>query len=173
MTLKKKAVSGVSWSFFQQFGNQAVTFIVSIILARLLLPKEFGLIGMISIFVGIGNVLMNSGLTQSLIRNPKNRDKDYSTVFFFNLTSSVLIYFLTFLLAPLVAKFYNQAILTDIIRLYCLCFIINAFTAVQQTRMTIGMNFKSQAIIGIPSTFIGGVTGITLAYSGYREIFFW
>lgn len=167
MSLRKQATSGIVWTFAEQFGNQIVVFIVSTLLARLLLPEEFGLIGMIAIFYAIGNALLNAGLTQSLVRSKKLDQEDYSTVFYYNLISSVFLYFIMFFIAPWVAKFYGYPILTNIIRLYCLSFIIIAFSAVQQAKMTKEMNFKTQTIISLPSVVLGGIVGIYLAYSGY------
>ena len=167
MSLQKQASAGVVWTFIQQFGQQIVNFGVSIVLARLLMPSEFGLIGMISVFIGIGNALVNGGLTQSLIRSKELDQEDYSTVFFYNLGASIIIYALIYVCSPLIADFYNQPILIGIIRLYCLSFIISALTAVQQARLTKEMNFKIQTIIGLPSLVIGGVSGIILAYLGY------
>jgi len=91
LSLKKTAISGMAWTFAQQFGTQAISFLISIVIARILMPKEFGLIGMISVFVGIGTSLMNSGLTQSLIRTSEPDQLDYSTVFFFNMADSVIV----------------------------------------------------------------------------------
>ncbi len=167
MSLKKQATSGLVWTFAQQFGNHFIGFLVSLVLARLLLPEEFGLIGMIGVFVGIGNTLVNAGLTQSLIRGKQLDQEDYSTVFFSNLFSSLFIYFLIYLLAPYIAQFYNQPILTDIVRLYCITFIITAFSAVQLARLTKNMNFKTQTIVAIPATIIGGAVGVTMAYLNY------
>lgn len=167
MSLRKQATSGLVWTFSQQFGHQIVGFIVSLVLARLLLPEEFGLIGMIAVFVSVGNALINSGLTQSLIRSRELDQEDYSTVFFFNLVASILFYLIIFVGAPWVADFYNQEILTGIIRIYCITFIIDAFSTVQRTRLTKKMDFKTQTIIAIPSTILGGVVGVTMAYMGY------
>ena len=136
MSLKKQAASGFAWTFAQQFGNQIIGFVVSLILARILLPSEFGLIGMIAILVGLGRVLVDSGLTQSLIRNKENDQEDYSTVFYFNLLISLLIYLIIYFTAPFIADFYSQPILIKIIRLYCLTFILSAFSAVQLARLT-------------------------------------
>ena len=130
MSLKKQALSGVFWSSMQLFGNQFIGFGVSLILARLLLPSEFGLIAMLGIFVGLANALINSGLTQSLIRSENLDDEDYSTVFYFNLLGSLIMYAIIYLSAPLIAAFYHQDLLTSIVRVYCLTFIINAFSAV-------------------------------------------
>jgi O-antigen/teichoic acid export membrane protein len=155
------------WTFGQQFGSQVIGFIVSVILARILLPKDFGLIGMISIFIGIGTSLVNSGLTQSLIRTLEPDQEDYSTVFFFNLIGSIIIYWMLFFAAPLIAAFFSQRILINIIRIYCLTFIISAFSEVQLTRLTKEMNFKLQMTIAIPSLIGSGALGMFLAYKGY------
>lgn len=155
------------WTFAQQFGTQGIGFLVSIVLARILLPKDFGLIGMISVFVGIGISLVNSGLTQSLIRSKSPDQEDYSTVFFFNLAGSLLVYVLLFFTAPLIADFFSQPVLVNIVRVYCLSFIISAFSQVQMTRLTKEMNFKLQMTIAIPSLIGAGLLGIFLAYKGY------
>ena len=167
MSLKKIALSGIFWTFSQQFGAQLITFIVSIIMARILMPEEYGLIGMIAVFVALGHTLIDSGLTQSLIRMEKPDQVDFSTVFFFNLGGSVLIYLLLFFAAPFIASFYNQLILCDLIRLYCFSFVIRAFSAVQLTRLTKIMDFKSQLIIALPSLIVSGFVGIILAYNDY------
>ncbi len=167
MSLREKARTGFVWTFAQQFGNQAIGFFISLILARILLPEEFGLIGMIAILIAIGNTLLNAGLTQSLIRSENLEEDDYSTVFYFNLASAIAIYFLIFLLAPLIAKFYSQPILTNIVRVYCLSFIFSAFSAVQFAILTKKMDFRTQTMMTIPATLLGGITGISMAYLGY------
>ncbi|SNR75900.1 lipopolysaccharide biosynthesis protein [Lutibacter flavus] len=165
--LKQKALSGIFWSGLQQFGKQGIGFIVSIVLARLLLPEEFGLIAMIGIFMGIGASLMDAGLGSSLIRTENPTQEDYSTVFYYNLIGSVAMYVLLFATAPLIADFYNQEILISIIRWYGIIFIINAFAMIQNTRLTKLMDFKTQMQIYLPSTIIGGLVGIIMAYLGY------
>lgn len=167
MSLRKKATAGFVWTFAQQFGNQAIGFFISLILARLLLPAEFGLIGMIAVFVAIGNSLLNAGLSQSLIRSKELDQEDYSSVFYFNIVVGCLMYVFIYVGAPWVADFYDQAILVEILRLYCLTFIISAFGQVQLARLTKIMDFKTQTIIAIPATLIGGITGVYMAYSGY------
>lgn len=167
MSLRKTAISGLVWTFAQQFGTQGIQFLVSIVMARLLLPEEFGLIGMISVFVAIGSSLMDSGLTQSLIRTSKPDHDDYSTVFFFNLAGSIIIYFIMFFTSPLIASFFNQPILVDILRVYCFSFVIKAFSAVQLTRLTKVMDFKTQMTVAIPSLIGSGILGVLLAFQGY------
>lgn len=167
MSLKKQALSGMFWSSLRQFSSQGIGFVVSVILARLLLPAEFGLIAMLGIFVGIGTALINGGLTISLIRSQNLDDEDYSTVFFFNLIGSVIIYVVVFITAPFISAFYEQDLLTLIIRVYSITFIINAFSAIQTTRLTKNMDFKTQMKVSVPSLIIGSVIGITMAYNGY------
>ena len=167
MSLKRKAAISLVWTFTQQFGNQLIGFIVSLVLARILLPEEFGLVGMIAVVVAIGNALLDGGLTKSLIRDTTCEEADFSTVFFFNVIAGLLLYGLIFVLAPFIADFYGQAILISIIRVYCLSIVITSFSAVQLARLTRKMNFKAQAVIAIPAALIGGVIGICLAYNGY------
>lgn len=164
--LRKKAVSGVFWTFLQLFGKQGLGFFVSIALARILMPEDFGLIGMLSVFMSIGQSLVDSGLTQSIIREKHPTQQDYSTVFFVNLAGSVVMYVLMYVSAPYIAGFYKQDVLTDIVRIYCLSFIVNAFSAVQFTRLTKGMDFKTQMIITIPSFIIAATFGLYFAYTG-------
>lgn len=167
MSLKKQALSGVFWSSIQLFGRQLIGFVVSIILARLLLPSEFGLIAMLGVFIGLGTALIGGGLSSSLIRTKDVDEEDFSTVFFFNLICSILIYVLIFFSAPLISQFYNQELLTLIIRVYCLTFIINAFSAIQTTRLTKMMDFKTQMKVMIPSLIIGSLVGVIMAYNGF------
>lgn len=167
MSLKKQAISGIFWTFIQQFSTQGITFGISIVLARLLMPAEFGLIGMISVFMGIGGILMNAGLGTSLIRSTDITDADYTTVFYFNLVVSFVIYVIIFSAAPHIAQFYNQPILSEIIKWYCLTFIINAFSSIQHTRLTKLMQFKKEMLMTIPSLILSGIVGITLAYNGF------
>lgn len=165
--LKKQALKGVFWTFLQQFSTQGIAFVVSVILARLLLPEEFGLIAMITVFMGIGTSLMNAGLGSSLIRTKNPTQEDYSTVFFFNLGGSIIIYLLIYAIAPYIALFYHQDVLTDIVRWYGVIFIINAFSMIQLTRLTKLMDFKTQMIVAVPSLIVSGSVGIYMAYSGY------
>src|SRR5690606_11982838 len=109
----------------------------------------------------------DSGLAQSLVRSEKPDQQDFSTVFFFNLVASIVIYLLLYVSAPLIADFYDKAILTDLVRLFCISFHIDAFKTVQRARLTKLMDFKTQTLIAIPSTILGGIVGISLAYMDY------
>lgn len=167
MSLRKQALSGMIWTYFQQFGSQLISFVVSIVLARLLLPEEFGLIGMISIFMGVGTVLFQSGLTSSLIRTNGLTQDDYSTVFYFNFAASIVIYGILFCTAPLISDFYKQPDLIAITRVYGLTFILSAFGTVQNTILTKELKFKKQAIISLPALIISSLTGLIMAYLDY------
>jgi len=167
MSLIKKTLSGFLWTFLQQFSVQLINFGVTVILARILLPEEFGLIAMLTVFISIGNNLMDGGLASSLIRSNDLTQKDYSTVFFFNLAGSAIMYGLIFFSAPFIAAFYQQNILALVLRVYAIGFIINAFYSVQNARLTKEMNFKIQMTIQIPSVLVGGLLGVFLAMKGY------
>lgn len=167
MSLRKKTVSGLLWTFTQQFSVQLINFVAQIILARILMPAEFGLIGMIVIFISVGNSLMDSGMASSLIRTSNATQKDFSTVFWMNLFASIFLYFVLFFCAPFIAGFYRQPVLTPVIRVYTLAFIIKALVGVQTTILTKEMNFKLQMSMQIPSVIIGGITGVVMAYRGY------
>lgn len=162
--LRQKAISGLFWTFSQQFSVQIINFAVSIVLARLLLPAEFGLLGMIAIFMAIGQSLINSGLTSSLIRTKDADNEDFSTVFYFNLIGSILVYLILYIFAPYIGDFYDQPILTQLIRVYSITFIISSFSSVQDTILTKEMEFRKQMTIQIPSVIVSSITGITLAF---------
>src|SRR5690606_8566588 len=109
---------------------------------RILLPEEFGLIALLSVFIAIADTLINSGLTQSLIRTKNPEPSDFSTVFIFNMIAGVLMYSIIFFSAPFIATFYNQPLLIDIMRIYCIVFIINAFSIIQNTKLVKELDFK-------------------------------
>ena len=142
MNLKTKTLQAAFWSLIQQFGTQLITFIVQIFLARILLPEDFGLIAMVQIFVSMGKILMDSGMTSSLIREQNVTQRDYSTVFFINIILSVLLYLVVFFSAPLISLFFEQPILTLIIRVYTITFIIQALSGIQITRLIKESNIK-------------------------------
>jgi len=167
MSLRNKALAGVYWTGIHSAGSQALSFLISIVLARLLLPSEFGLIAALTVFISIGHLLIGSGLCSSIIRTPHLRESDLSTVFYFNLVGSVVVYIIVYFIAPLVAAFYNQEILTSLLRVLAIGFIIQAFSAVQNARLVKSMNFKKLTLIGIPSLLAGAAVAVYMAMSGY------
>lgn len=167
MGLKKQAIEGVIWTFSQQFSVQIINFFVQIILARVLMPEDFGLIAMITIFISIGQMLMDGGMTSSLIRTKRPDQLDYSTVFITNFLVSIVIYTVIFVSAPFIANFYNQDELNSILRVYALTFVIRSFVAVHVAKLTKEMDFKTQMKLQVPSTILGAVVGLSMAYMGY------
>lgn len=167
MQLKQQAKAGMIWTFAQQFGSQIINFIVSVVLARLLLPEDFGTIALFGIVMGICTSIIDGGMGSSLIRTQSPDEKDYSTVFIFNFIFSLLLYGIVYLSSPLIAVFFEVPELTKIIRVYAIILIINAISIVQKTRLTKDMNFKTQFIIKLPSLIISGFLGVFLAYKGF------
>ncbi|GGW22044.1 lipopolysaccharide biosynthesis protein [Arenibacter certesii] len=167
MSLINQAKKGVFWTFLQQFSVLGINFIVQIFLARLLLPSDFGLIAMITVFVAVGQSLSDSGMTSSLIRNKVNTEADYGTVFITNFVVSCFIFVMVYFFAPVVSSFYEQEILTDLLRSYSLIFIISSFYAVQIAKFSKELNFKSQFTYQLPSVIIGSIVAIIMAKNGF------
>lgn len=131
------------------------------------MPEDFGLIAMIQIVITLGQTLIDNGMTSSLIRTNEPDDRDYATVFYTNLCASIIVYALVFSIAPFLSQFFEQALLTDLVRFYAITFIIQAFAAIQLARLTKQMNFKLQMILQLPATLVGGACGVIMAYQGY------
>ncbi|AMQ57588.1 lipopolysaccharide biosynthesis protein [Algoriphagus sanaruensis] len=167
MSLKKKTLVGFFWSLTQQFGVQLTSILVTIFLARILEPSDFGLIGMLAVFMALGNSLIDAGMTSSLIRTKDADQRDYSTVFFINLAVGSLVYLIMFFSSGLISDFFNQPLLEEIIKIYCITFMIVPFSAVQRTRLVKAMDFKTEMKATIPSTLLGGIVGLLLAYYGF------
>lgn len=165
--LKIKAIKGVFWSAFERFSAQGVQFILGIILARLLTPRDYGLVGMITIFIAISQTFVLSGFGSALIQKIDRDEKDFSTTFYYNLAVSVLFYCFLFFLAPYIANFYNEPLLVNLTRAVSFSIVIEAFAVVQIAKFTINLDFKSQTKASISSIIISGITGIFLAYKGF------
>lgn len=166
-SLTDSGKSGMFWSFLIQGGTQIINFVVTVILARLLLPAEFGLIGMIAIFVMISQALVDGGFASSLIRTSEADNVDYSTVFFVNLFSSVVLYGSLFVLAPFVSEFFNEGRLTDLIRVQGLVLIISGSSTVQSVKLSKKLDFKTQFKLQIPSLIISAFVSIVMAYNEF------
>ncbi|MBN2777437.1 MAG: lipopolysaccharide biosynthesis protein [Bacteroidales bacterium] len=166
-SIRQHAASGVLWGAVGQLGTQTFNFILSIILARLLFPEEFGLLAMISIFIAIAEVFINSGLGAAIIRKKDATPQDCSTVFYFNIAVSALFYVILFFSAPLVSAFFNEPILVNLTRLISIVFILNAFGVVQNALLAKELNFKKIKLIELSSLAISVLPTIYLAYHGY------
>jgi O-antigen/teichoic acid export membrane protein len=166
MNLRQKTLHGLSWSFIDNIANRGVTFLIGIVLARLIEPAEFGILGMIAIFTAIAGTFVDSGFSSALVRKNNCTSVDYSTVFYFNIGVSVFAYGILFFASPYIARFFDEPKLTAITRICSLSIVIGAFSAIQSTLLTKKINFKAQAKISVSSSVIAGVIAIILAYKG-------
>ena len=157
----------IIWSAIERFSSQGIQFALGIIIARLVAPSCYGLVAMLTIFISIGQSLIDSGFANALIHKKDCTDKDYSTVFYFNLAVSVFLYAVFFLGSPLIAQFYNQPELIIITRFSTFGFIINSLAIVQRAQFTKNMDFKKQSKATISAVLISGVVGVAMAYQGY------
>jgi O-antigen/teichoic acid export membrane protein len=164
---KQKTVSGLTWSFIDNFSNLGIQFIVGIILARILSPKEFGLLGLITVFIAVSSAFIDSGFSNSLIRKKDCTQQDYSTVFYFNIAASIIFYLLLFVLAVPISSFFKEPQLVNIIRVVGVSLIISSFSLIQRTILTKRVDFKLQTKISIISSILSGVIGIYMAFSGF------
>lgn len=166
-TIKKEAAKSVIWSTIERFSVQGVQFAVSIVIARLLFPSDYGLIAMLSIFMALAQTFVDSGFANALIQKKNKTDADFNTVFYFNIGISVLVYFLLYITAPYIASFYNEPELKLITRIISLGVVINSFGIVQQAKLTIELNFKKMAYASLLAALCSGAVGIVLAYNGW------
>lgn len=167
MTLKDKTISGLLWSFIDNFSRQGIVFIVGIILARLLTPREFGLIGMTTIFIAISQSFVDSGFGAALIRKKNCTQVDYSTVFFFNMAVGILLYLVLFFSAGAISRFFDEPQLKLIVQVLGLGLILNGLTLIQRTKLTKRIDFKLQTKISVIAVVTSGMVGIYMAWKGY------
>lgn len=167
MSIKTQATSSVFWSAVERFSVQGMQYLLSIIIARLLLPSDYGLIAMLSIFLAIAQTFVDSGFGNALIQKNNRTAVDYSTVFYFNIVVSVVLYGMLYLASPHIASFYNEPKLDAITKVIGLVLIINSFGIIQQTQLTISLDFKRQAVASLIAVTASGAIGILMAYHGY------
>ena len=166
-SLKKTALKGTVWSTIERFSVQGVTFVVMIIMARLLDPTDYGLVGMLTIFIAISQALVDSGFSQALIRKQKRTQTDNSTVFYFNIAVGLILYLILFFAAPAIARFYSQPLLVPLTRVIGLSVLINSFVVVQRALFTVQIDFKTQAKASMSAALVSGAVGIYMAYTGF------
>ena len=134
-SLKNKAICGIFWSAVERFLSQGIQFVVTVIMARFLLPSDYGMVGMLAIVLQLSQTLMDSGFTNALIRYKERTEIDYSTVFFFNILASLVIYFLIFFLAPYISWFYKIGQLVEITRILSIVIVLNSFAIIPKTKL--------------------------------------
>lgn len=166
-SLKQKTVKGVFWSSAERFSVQGIQFFVMIVMARLLTPKDYGLVGMLTIFIAIAQSLIDSGFSQALIRKQHRTETDNSTVFYFNVVVGLLLYAIFYISAPWVARFYDSPELTALMRVVCLSVVFNSLAVVQRALLTVCIDFKTQAKASLTAAIISGIVGISMAYAGF------
>ena len=166
-SLKNKTVKGLGWSALDNAARYGMQFMIGIVLARLLSPDDYGLLGLVGIVTVVCTALVNGGFTTALIRKKNATEEDYNTVFICNLTMSLLLYGVTFLCAPLIADFFSREELTPLVRVSSLGLIIGALGMVQQTRLTKRIDFKTQTKITLVASAVSGVVGIGMALAGF------
>ena len=167
MSLAHKTISGVIWNFAEQVGRQGIGLVITLLLARLLTPADFGLVAMMAVFLAIGMSLMDSGFKQALIRKETADQVDCNTAFFANLALGLISYMLLFLAAPIIAQFYNEPRLVWLVRAASVAILINAFKVVQSAMLSRDLNFKAQLQASIPAGLISGGIAVVLASVGY------
>lgn len=166
-SLKSKTVKGTIWSSMERFSVQGIQFLVTIIMARMLTPSDYGLIGMLAIFIAISQSLIDSGFSQALIRKQDRTEIDNSTVFYFNIGVGIILYLILFLCAPLIASFYNEPILEPLTKVIGLGLVFNSLSVVQRALFTVKLDFKTQAKASLIGAIVSGAIGIYTAYAGY------
>lgn len=164
---KSKAVKGMAWVLCEKGATQVLQFVFGVIMARLLAPADYGIVGMLAIFLAISQMFIDSGFGAALIQKKDRTEIDFATVFYFNLAVACFFYVVLFFAAPYIAAFYNMPILTPICRVVALGLPMGALCSVHRSRLTIQLNFKLQTLISLISLTCTGVFGVVLAYRGY------
>ena len=165
-SLKNKTVKGVGWSFIDNLSSSGITFLVGLVLARLLTPSEYGIMAILTIFIAVSNSIVDSGFSNALIRKTDARRVDYNTVFLFNLLVSGLLYVVLFLAAPAISRFFKEPLLVEVMRVIGWVLVINALAIIPRTLFVKEVNFKTQTKISLIASISSGVIGIGMALAG-------
>ena len=163
----KTVITSMLWNILERFSTQIVSFIISIILARILSPNEYGIIAIILIFINIANVIIDGGLNTALIQKKDADQTDFSTIFWFCLLLSFLLYVVLFVIAPSISNFYNDDILTPVLRVLSLVLFADSVNSIQRAYVSRHMLFKKLFWINAVALVISGTIGIVMAYQGY------
>lgn len=167
-SLKNAVLKGVCWSFLEQFSKLGISFVLGILMARLLSPREFGLVGVLIAFVAFFSIIIDGGFSQSLIRKKSCNEIDYSTIFYFNIIVAVLLYLLLFFSAHLVADFFEQPQFVSLLKVLSIVLIFDSLSIIPKTKLIRDVNFKLQTKIAILSNSLGGTVGVCMACLGFE-----
>lgn len=165
--LKKKALHGAIWNTIQSLSNKGLSFLFLILMTRLLTPEDYGMVGMLAVFMVIADAFIDCGFGQAIVRKLNRTVLDESTVFYFNIVASTCCYLLLFAIAPIVADFYQMPDLCPLLRVLGLRLIIGAFATIHVLKYSIGLNFKTPSFVNISANLLSGVFGLWMAYTGY------
>lgn len=166
-SIKNKIFSGMFWKFGERILAQIVSFVVSIVLARILLPEEYGIVSIVLIFITLADVFVSSGFSSALIQKKDATNEDFSTIFYCSLAASFFMYMILFFCAPLIAVFYNMPELTLVVRIFSIKLIISAYNSVQHAYVSRHMIFKRFFFSTLFGTILSGIIGIIMAYKGF------
>ena len=167
MSIKNQAAKGVMWNAIERFSTQGMQFVLTIVIARILSPDDYGLVAMLGIFMAIAQTLVDSGFGNALIQKKNRTEIDYSTTFYFNIVISIFIFVFFFICVFLISQFYSQPKLTMVARIYGILIVLNSLASIQMTRLTIALDFRKLAFASLLSVSVGGSIGIWMAYQGY------
>ncbi|MCR5253493.1 MAG: lipopolysaccharide biosynthesis protein [Treponema sp.] len=166
-TAKEKVFSGVFWKFSERILAQGISFVVSVVLARILMPQDYGMVAMVTIFIAIADVFVSTGFSTALIQKKDASETDFSTLFYCSFLLSLLIYVLLFFCAPYIANFYNMKALTLVVRIFALRLPLSSYNAIQHAFVSRHMIFKRFFFSTLLGTLLSGIVGIFLAYKGF------
>ena len=167
--MASKTVNGLFWSSMERISVQGAQFVLSLFIARILSPSDYGLVAMLGIFMAVAQTFVDSGFSNALIQKQGRTDVDYSTVFFFNIFIGIAMYLLLFSTAPFIASFYSQPQLETIIKFVGLNLILTSFCAVQRAQLTISLDFKKQAIISWRNRYMAGLSWLWCMDTGHPK----
>lgn len=165
-SLRHKTIRGVGWSFVDNIASSGITFLVGLVLARLLTPAEYGLMAMIAIFIAISNSIIDSGFSNALIRKIHVERVDYNTVFYFNLIVSILVYAILYIASPVISVFFKEPVLVEVTRVIGWVLIINALAIIPRAQFVRNVDFKTQTKVSLISSVSSGIIGIGMALGG-------
>ena len=166
-SLKEKTVKGMMWSSIDRFSTQGIQFVFSILIARLLLPSDYGVVAMLNIFLAVSQTFIDSGFGTALIRKLDRTEVDFSTVFYFNIAVSLFFYGVLWLASPYIAAFYDIPLLEDVTKVVALTLVFSSLSGIQNAKLAINLDFKKRAKISVSTTVLTGAVGLWLAYNGY------
>lgn len=165
--LKTKTVKGVIWSSIDRFTTQGISFVFSMLIARLLLPSDYGVVAMLGIFMAVAGCFVDSGFGTALIQKKDRTETDFCTVFYFNIVVACIFYGLLWIASPYIARFYDMPLLESVTKVVGLNLIVGSFAGIQSAQLSIAIDFKSRAKISVITTLFTGIVGLWLAYEGY------